>query len=513
MSINRRYQQGFSFVEVITIVALLGVLASISYLIVGQVVQSARESKLDSDVRTLNRAVSSYLASGGSLDGVSSSEEVLAKLRTVATLPLKNRLPGLSSSMIDPRISIRWQSDSESGSEGVRAQWDDNTKIFILTNSGSQGIREFYLDDALSEATAVEENRDSVMLYSKESKWIWDYEDQLAPPLTGPTLVTLTGVPDTGPTPATLVPPPSAVLQPPVFSPPGGLFPAADFDMSVAIYNPNPSGSSALFYSLDYGEWLPIADSASVVVSPNQFLKAQAITTDSTIWSSSSVKEGLYSALITVAFEGYTDGLVGGVEGVSTKKFKIKNNNGHGNNYDGVDGSNPATLRELLEGETLSDEEIIKKLPKNSTFIESGERTDPFKLPDGFLFTGSHFAFAEAGASFSLGTVQYYNGVVKTDTEITAMTLSIPIVFELPEVKTVTLETTVTLAAGSSGSDTLTLSLPKGQSKWIEITLDGVIYQIRPSFAGSKGNGGSASISVGSDQTGVVTLQAVLVGP
>ena len=500
--------KGLTLMELLIGISVLGTVLAMSSAIIANVHHNASGVKLDSDVKNLNRSVKAYQASGGAIAGVSDEAEAIAKLKTVAASDLAHRIPGFSSSMIDPRIQGVMQSFEESLTDQPRVVWDIVDRKFVIRREGRAGFKAFVNNVDQVEPVPIEESREASFLYSKEGSWIWDFQDREVTKSAAATLIPV-GFVSSSPQPEPTSTGPQA-LEPPVFSPQPGSFPAADFDLHVSIYDPNSSGKSNIFYSLDYSEWLPMPGD-TVLVGPNQILQAQAVTSNSEKWSSSTVREGLYAGLPATTFAGFTDATVSGVTATDggSGKYKIKSNNGHGNNYDGVDGSNPATLKQLLESSDSPDDEINVKMPKNSTFIESGDPVHSLILPKGILITGSEFAFASPGGAFSLGTFQYFNGATKEGTALSGFPLAIPITFEQPEAKTVYLEIAVKIDTSASDSDTISLSLPNGKSKWIEVTLSGIAYEIRPAFTGAKG--GKASISVSSGQTGVVRMEAALV--
>ena len=118
------------------------------------------------------------------------------------------------------------------------------------------------------------------MDYAHETNWVWDYQDRVADLPLGPTVVAVADIPETGVPLSTAVPPPPppppGVLIPPIFSLPPGGYPITDFDLSVAIANPNPAGSSSLIYSIDFGSWFAYGG-GGLTIAPGSVLKAQAL--------------------------------------------------------------------------------------------------------------------------------------------------------------------------------------------------------------------------------------------
>src|SRR5690606_23059327 len=122
-----------------------------------------------------------------------------------------------------------------------------------------------------------DENSRAAMLYAAEDTWIWDYQEISPTPPIGPPAIPVSRVPDSVATPAPPGSGPGAStrLASPTFSLPSGAFPIASFDLPISIANPNPPGSSELFYSIDFGNWK--AYTGPLSVPPGSLVAAQAI--------------------------------------------------------------------------------------------------------------------------------------------------------------------------------------------------------------------------------------------
>ncbi len=289
-------RRAFSLIEVIVVISVLGILAGLGMTMIGGGVQSgARTSKLNHDVAVLNSAVSSYLASGGNLSVASNPDQVLAKLKTVVSEESRRYLPGFSGSFIDRRAQFIMQTPAEAASNIPRALWNPETKKFEITNSGGLGIKLFTIDKIAPETEPESEDRALVLNYAKKSKWIWDYEDQVpvGPTLPGAIVLPVSTPPDSTPPPPPVPLGPVPVLQAPLFSIPGGSFPYFDFPLSLSITNPNPTGSSQITYSIDFGNWTDYSGSP-ISVDPDSIVKAQALPFDPSKWSSSGTTQGVY---------------------------------------------------------------------------------------------------------------------------------------------------------------------------------------------------------------------------
>jgi von Willebrand factor type A domain len=212
-------------------------------------------------------------------------------------------------------------------------------------------------------------------------------------------------------------------------------------------------------------------------------------------------------------FSGFTEAIFGSLKGRSgnSPKSRLNDNNGHGNNYDGVDGSNPALIKGLLELEdNVTDDEMRSHMPKNSVYLESGESSTTSDLPNAGLFSGAPFSFTSASDTFLLGHFSYYNGDTIVESEVAEMTLTVTIYFESPTLVSVSLPITVSLANSTNKGDLLELAQPDGGS-WPCVTLDGVNYELVPSFAlAATDKKGKLAQTIAIGETGLYQLEAKL---
>ncbi len=292
--------------ETLITVGVVGLLAAIGTLTIGGVVGKASSQKLSADVDSLNRSVSAFLSSGGDLSGMKSADEVLSALKL--NLTNASRIPGFSGSKIDERLSFEYQSSAEAQGSNWRVYWDEALTRFVLAQSGDQpGIKAFAYNAEPEVETPNVPKRElrkakTPMLYAESSNWIWDYEDAAASAAPGPTSITLSEVANT--TPAPPAPPagggPSGSsftpLTPPQFSIAGGAFPVTSFNLPLALLNPNPAGSSDLYYSVNFGNWNLYTGPISV--APGAVVAAQAVPASGQYTSSARVDQ-TYTALPT----------------------------------------------------------------------------------------------------------------------------------------------------------------------------------------------------------------------
>lgn len=296
--LSTRDREGFSLVEVLTVVAILGILATVAIVAVGNIGERSREAKAISDAKTLNRAVSSYLYSNGNLDGLTTAEEVIAKLKTAADSDSRQRHLGLTGSFLDAAVVPVPLKESSANEDAWGIRWEAAHRKFVVVSDGSAEIRGVTMDRAAAESPPTTEERGVLMPLAQHDPWIWDYQDASAPPPPSSEVIPTSVIPTSAPAPTTVPsppPPPSNRLDPPQFSIPGSTRPISDFDLSVLLINPNPAGSSQIVYSLDFGSWRNFTG-AGLVIPPGSTIRAQSISSDPTTWRDSQVANQTYSA-------------------------------------------------------------------------------------------------------------------------------------------------------------------------------------------------------------------------
>ncbi|NNE93614.1 MAG: hypothetical protein HKN23_18350 [Verrucomicrobiales bacterium] len=291
---NKKNSKGFSLPELLGIVAVIGILATAGYAVYSSVHQSVKETKLKNEVASLNTAVASYLGFGGNLDSVESPEEAISRLRAVASSDLKDRIPGLSGSMVDSRIAARLQNKEEAATDEARVRWNGTKKTFEIAYSGDPGIAEFYINDNDAEFKHPKEAREFFQLYAAEDDWVWDYQDEKGTVLAGPSdvevtqSIAVTSNPSPGAPLTSSEPHPDAErLDMPGISKIGGAYSIRDYDLIVELSNPNPEGTSDVFYQIDHGAWTKY-NGQSITVTPETTLAAEVVSANSSYLDSGS---------------------------------------------------------------------------------------------------------------------------------------------------------------------------------------------------------------------------------
>jgi type II secretory pathway pseudopilin PulG len=294
MSQKSPKETGFSLVEILLIIAVIGILSGVAYQGVFGVRNSTADAKLRNDVRVLNSAIDSYRASGGGLEGVSEWGDMLSKLKTSATNA--KEIIGMKGPFIDIRVAGIEQSTGEAESGTLRAYFtnDGRSPRFLVANSGPVGIREFVFDESL--VAAAPEVRTATVAQATEGGWIWDYEETQPLSITSvPTAVP--GVSQNNNVNAT-----AAIfsLAPPQINPAASVYNLGSAP-EISLVDPNPAGASTLVYGV--GSGAPgTAYSAPFSLSAPGPVSAQALSVDPSRYANSEVVTNTYMARPVLSF-------------------------------------------------------------------------------------------------------------------------------------------------------------------------------------------------------------------
>lgn len=260
---NKRFQTsnaGFSMVQSVIVVAIIGVLAAIGFTHVTQISEGARLTKLESDVAAINQSIQVYLANGGILtDAISFGvwgdpieQKVIDKLKTRRNQFSAETYSGLKAEMIDKRLAVLMQTDSEAISSEQRAVWNAAENRFEIKTIG-KGVKLFYLNAQLAHLDyGIDEGRrSSAINVNDESGWIWAYDDSSSPTnLPGPTLIPTGGTTgddaDGGDTSGDSAGDDGdgegeelTKLNPPRIDPRSGTYQVTEFPLTVTVINTN----------------------------------------------------------------------------------------------------------------------------------------------------------------------------------------------------------------------------------------------------------------------------------
>ncbi|HBJ87524.1 MAG TPA: hypothetical protein DDZ88_27435, partial [Verrucomicrobiales bacterium] len=101
-------RSGFSLLELVITIALIGVVASVGVSLISGHSGSAKTTKLESDIATLNQLVAVYTADGGSVAGLTSPQAVIDKMKRIRPQAEWQRHVGAASGrLVDVRLRAR----------------------------------------------------------------------------------------------------------------------------------------------------------------------------------------------------------------------------------------------------------------------------------------------------------------------------------------------------------------------------------------------------------------------
>jgi type II secretory pathway pseudopilin PulG len=478
---------GFSMLEVTTLIAILGVMATILVTMVGRQPVIVRETKLSSDVATLNSCVAMYLADGGNLTGVTNPQTVIDRLKKPRAQGEWQRHTGASSGrLVDTRLKARITSSvPRDGSR--RARWNPQVFRFEMSSASGNAVTEFYFDDALQSLDpGVDTTRKgSVVKYNGNNRgWVWadssassmayappgettgmgntvpfnpDEDAATSPPPTGGGGSGGTG--GTGGSGGTTgggtgVPSPTRLPRPSI-TPSGGTFAYAAFPSSVT-FNANgaPAGdASQLQYRVNGGGWV-VYQNSPVPLSPADLVEARNVALDTLTYSDSSTAQGRYYRLVET-FTGTSTGTWGNAGGGSNLFVDVQNS------------TNASTFK---HGNTKLD-------LGNGEYLDAGTENV-------LTFTRAPFESIQPNTWFNLGDMLMLNGTTFYDSEAGSVTLSLNLSISSPP-QTGVVHVDLGLISTENTSDRLAsadIVELRNPSTDFTVTIDGVIYRLELSW-------------------------------
>ncbi len=480
-------KSGFSLLELLAVVSLIGIVSGLSITIVSNLHNGARHAKLDSDLGVLNSATKAYIGSSGDLTSAKTVTDVLTKLKSQASDSSSAVYNGFRGSFIDSRTEFVMQTDVEAATSARRLVWDGTRSSFVMKWSGAPGIKEVRLNHDLAESPVLYEDRRGVMDLAKEDGWIWDFEETAPAAKLGTTPVVFTPPSSTPPpTPPTISPPaPNPALDPPVYSIPSGDYAVEDYPMSLALTDPNPAGAANIYYQVDFGGW-SLYGGESLTLSPYSRVDAQAIPRDPAAYSASEVARENYDIIPVVldppliipdmeSFGFFTKNPLTitladpNLPGRALMEYSI--NNGPWMSYSdpfllapemfpsgatiearSVSSGSPyylpssATLKYLptgsleLVGSTVGEfsdpvgtSQLVTNLSpgQSSSYFEWGDGSGSGLSESWLDFKGGTFGNIIDGQQFNIGTLDYYNGTILAGTGATAVNFTVELSLDI----------------------------------------------------------------------------------
>jgi prepilin-type N-terminal cleavage/methylation domain-containing protein len=279
-NLHRNLKRGYTLVEVMMVLSIISLLAGVGYLVATNVRENTASTKLARDVAVVNQALTVFKVSGGSMADLTEPQAILNRLKTRLVGDDAKAMAGLKDGLVDSRLAVQIQTAAQAGTNEERAYWSATSGSFYIAKNGAEGIREFYLDEALAAVDYGTATRRSSFDLAKQKQWVWDYSNNTAGSKAGPSGVPL-GNPGTTPgNPGT--PPGALKLNPPVFSIPTGNYALGTYPKSLTLTNPNPAGSSNILYSVNGTDWRNY--SGALAVNPGDKVDAMIGALDPDKW-------------------------------------------------------------------------------------------------------------------------------------------------------------------------------------------------------------------------------------
>jgi len=477
------YKGGFSMMEVVMLIGIIGVLSSVALVMVGKLPIAIKDTKLSSDVATLNQLVSAYVMDGGRLTGLTSPQAVLDKMkRARSSNDLKTHVGASSGRMIDTRLRVL-VSSSPNANGAQRAKWDTQKQRFELTTSTGSAVVEFFNDESLTLTnfgTDITRKKSNVN-FNGGRGWVWGDTANPSSAIYGtpsgsqgdgssspfnPEEVESTSTPPsggggtggggsiTGGGDGTGVSDPVR-LPSPNLSPWGGTFAYASFPSNVSL---SPNGAPAAMAKLQYrkndGGWSDYSGTP-ISLNPADTLEARNKTLDTALYYDSYNTGSSYYRL-TTGFAGSSTGTWGNAMGGSNLLVNTQN---------GVESST------FEHGNTKLD-------LGNGEFLDAGTQNV-------LSFTRKPFDAIVPNIWFALGDLLLLNGTTFYDSEAAAVTLSINLNLTEPAQSAVIHVNLGLISTENSSDRTASADIVelRNPNTGFSVDIDGVNYRLELSWA------------------------------
>lgn len=471
---------GFSLVELVLTISLLGIIASVFVVQVGSQTTSVGEIKLETDVRQLNQMVTLYKADGGDLRNASGIADVLSKLKNRRSdTAVKSHTGVASGQLLDPRM----EAVMGSGQTGrPRAVWNAGRQRFQVAYGAETGAFAFALNSALSTSAGnVETRADTVVRFNSTSgpAWIWGntatekpitYRDPTQVGGTGETSMFNPNQSKTGgsggsgggsggtgggsgggggPPPD----PPPVKLPTPLAIPAGGTYAFSGFPSSITLSaNGAPVADSILQYRVNSGAWQTHSGGA-ISISPQDMVEARNVPAAGvTAFSDSTTAVNEYYRMVS----GFTGSL-----------------SPAWNNAQGGDGL-VASITSPAAGETV--------LTHGSTTIDLGNG-EVFETGQANVLTFKALTFGsiQPNSWFNAGTISLLNGEIFNNTDARSAKLNLNFNLSAPAGQSGTAEVQLDFVNTSNSADRLAsadIVRLANPSTNFTMTIEGVTYRL-----------------------------------
>lgn len=276
MSLPTTRIAGFTLVEALVVVVVLGLVATVVVPSIQQAPDAAKKAKLEQDVAIVNNAIDAYLVAGGS-QGALNAGNVIEALKQRVLGGVTAEMTGPMGPFLDPRV-VTNATDFAWSARFVTSP----RPRFVVEKSSNGIVFARGLPSPVGGPVAA-----------AEPSWLWSYSPATAAEVSKP--VFEPGTIDTG----TMLGVTNSVLaglSAPVISPTGQTLGLMEFPLTVSIDNPNPSGSSIVYYQIDGGSWVLWVGSP-FNVNPDATVTAVAVSIDPSRYYNSPAETETYGVI------------------------------------------------------------------------------------------------------------------------------------------------------------------------------------------------------------------------
>jgi len=278
MSATPGLTRGFSLVEILVVVAVIGVLASVTIPLVTGVPDAAKKEKLEQDVVIVNNAIDAYLAAGGDAAQLTAGN-ILAALKSRVYGGMPAEMMGPQGPFLDPSVvtnatDFAWSANFTT---------DPRPRFVVVQNTAGVVFGKGPATAVGGVAERPDEARPS---------WLWSYAEATPPP-EREAFVPLAV--DTGYS-STNVPLVGITLGPPLVTPTSMTTNLWRFPLQISMTNTNPAGSSRIYYKVGAGNYT-LHDGAPFNVDPGATLFAVSVSLDPSRYYNSTEVTNVYGVI------------------------------------------------------------------------------------------------------------------------------------------------------------------------------------------------------------------------
>ena len=268
----------FTLVEILIVVAVVALASTVALPLIQGVPEAAKKEKLEQDVIIVNNAIDAYLAAGGDPAGLTGAN-VIGALKQRVSGGMAAEMLGPQGPFLDPTVvtnatDFAWSARLATGAR----------PRFVVENN-TQGV-------IFGQGPAVSVGGAAARPDEARTSWLWTYAEATPPPQAEAFMPVAVDA-GTGPAGPPLV---GVTLQAPVISPSGLTTTIGSFPLPVTIANPNPEGSSRVYYRANEGNFV-LYGGSPFNVDPGTAVSAVAVSRDPSRYYNSPAATETYAVV------------------------------------------------------------------------------------------------------------------------------------------------------------------------------------------------------------------------